>query len=167
MALMYCMDYFPADYYWLVTTSVILSDEINYKQMFEKAFEDLSDVDVGVLSTAVLLGPVRQEASPEAVTKRRERSRIRPARMGKSRTRFIGHMNRSRSLSPSQRKMEVMVACIAYRVPDLEAIILDWWISVKWRLEQCRIATALRKTIYKLQPTIYEGSCAFRAAMIW
>jgi len=50
MSLIYCMDYFPADYYWMITTSAQLLPQINYKKNFYKALRELSPViDIGVL----------------------------------------------------------------------------------------------------------------------
>jgi len=56
MALIYAMDYFAADYYWLINTSSELLDNINYK---EKLFSSINQInkknlDIGILSPALI-----------------------------------------------------------------------------------------------------------------
>ncbi|HDY67938.1 MAG TPA: hypothetical protein ENH85_09125 [Candidatus Scalindua sp.] len=53
IALMYCMSYFPADYYWLITTSTVLLDRVDYVKKIQEAFQDLREIEVGVLSPAL------------------------------------------------------------------------------------------------------------------
>ncbi|RJO66152.1 MAG: hypothetical protein C4523_13810 [Myxococcales bacterium] len=50
MALIYSMDYFPADYYWLISTSADLYPQANYRQAIEASLSRLSAFRVGVLS---------------------------------------------------------------------------------------------------------------------
>lgn len=45
-SLMYCMDYFPADYYWIIQTTAQLLPEINYKKAFEDVFARLNGAEV-------------------------------------------------------------------------------------------------------------------------
>lgn len=56
IALIYCMDYFPADYYWLITTSAVLLDRINYQERIQQAFKDLDMIKVGILSPSIIGG---------------------------------------------------------------------------------------------------------------
>jgi len=56
MALIYSMDYFPADYYWIINTSSELLDEINYKERLNKSIDDIisNGINLGVLSPALI-----------------------------------------------------------------------------------------------------------------
>jgi len=56
MALLYAMDYFPADYYWIINTSSELLEEINYKERLNQSLDVVTrnNVKVGILSPALI-----------------------------------------------------------------------------------------------------------------
>jgi hypothetical protein len=55
MALIYAMEYFPADYYWIINTSSELLESINYKDRIEESINNISSVgtSIGILSPAL------------------------------------------------------------------------------------------------------------------
>lgn len=53
ISLIYCMDYFPADYYWLITTSAVLLPNLNYQKKIQQAYKNLDKINLGVLSPAL------------------------------------------------------------------------------------------------------------------
>ncbi len=56
MALIYAMDYFPADYYWIINTSSELAENINYKQRLNSSLDKIinAGINVGILSPALI-----------------------------------------------------------------------------------------------------------------
>jgi len=56
MALIYAMDYFPADYYWILNTSSELFEEINYKERLSESIDSIIDsgINLGILSPALV-----------------------------------------------------------------------------------------------------------------
>jgi hypothetical protein len=59
LALLYAMDYFPADFYWLISTSTGLDDSLNYRHAFNECFEliDSSILEkLGIMSLAIRRG---------------------------------------------------------------------------------------------------------------
>lgn len=56
IALIYCMDYFPADYYWLITTSAVLLNKVDYMERIQQAFDNLSMIKVGILTPSIVGG---------------------------------------------------------------------------------------------------------------
>lgn len=58
MALIYAMDYFPADYYWIINTSSELSEKINYKDKLNASIDELKrkNINIGILSPSLISG---------------------------------------------------------------------------------------------------------------
>ncbi len=56
MALIYAMDYFPADYYWIINTSSELLEEINYKKRLNESLDVIlnNNVRLGILSPSLI-----------------------------------------------------------------------------------------------------------------
>jgi len=56
MALIYAMDYFPADYYWIINTSSELLEEINYKERLIESVNEIKSngINFGIISPALI-----------------------------------------------------------------------------------------------------------------
>lgn len=50
MVLIYCMDYFPSEYYWLITTSTELLPEVNYMKCIHEAISDMRNFKHSLIS---------------------------------------------------------------------------------------------------------------------
>ncbi|MCP4354932.1 MAG: hypothetical protein GY793_04730 [Proteobacteria bacterium] len=53
MSLRYLHDYFPQDYYMIVTTSVKLFDNVNYKEVTDKIIADMKNRDIGFVTSSL------------------------------------------------------------------------------------------------------------------
>lgn len=56
MALIYAMDYFPADYYWIINTSSELVDNVNYKTALNKSILSITKdgINPGIISPSLI-----------------------------------------------------------------------------------------------------------------